>query len=275
MRRYTSIVSCTKKFNNEQQNVFNTILGEIILEVTANNPEFLVECPFNHHYLCPHARFLDAPGGIGKTFTIRAIQSVLRLRKHKVIAVPFSDVAASLLDDCRTAHSSLKTTINCRADSVCNTSLESNIAHQLPWDSLTTWSKILICLRCCIDPLRVIIKSPNVSFVRKCVLFSRDFQQILHVVPRDSRGMILYTWLQSSPLHQCMDFLGLSKNMRLQAILDDQEKDPAVLEYLDFPLKAGDEKRKWTEYSLIELPLSVNIVEFSTKFVESLFLILK
>ena len=73
------------------------------------------------------------------------------------------------------------------------------------------------------------MKSPNVSFGGKCVLFSGDFRQVLHAVPRDSRGMIVFMYFHSSPLYQCMSFISLSEIMRLQAIRDDYEADPAVL----------------------------------------------
>ena len=96
------IVSCTKNFNNEQQqNVFNTILGEILPGDTFDNTGAPVQRPFEHYSQLPRAYFLDAPGCTGKTFAIRAMQSMLRLRKHKVIAVTISAVAASLLEDGR------------------------------------------------------------------------------------------------------------------------------------------------------------------------------
>ena len=115
------------------------------------------------------------------------------------------------------------------------------------------------------------MKSPNIPFERKCVLFSGDFRQILPVVPRGSRGMILFMCFQSSPLYQCMSFRSLSENMRLQSIRDDEDPDPAVFQYPNFLLKVGDGILKRTEDSFIELPPSVNIVESSTKLVESVF----
>ena len=270
-----SIISCTEKFRKEQRNVFNTILGEILPGVTADNPEAPVQRPFNHYSLRPCSYFLDAPGGTEKTFTIRAVQSALRLRKHKVIAVATSAVAASLLEDGQTAHSAFKIPIPCHADSVCNISLESEIAHRLRSASLIIWNEIVMCLRHCIEAvdrtLQVVMKSPNVPFVGKCVLFSRDFRQILPVVPRGSRGMIVFICFQSSPLHQYMSFLSLSENMRLQSIRDDEDPDPAVFEYPNFPMKVGKGKLKQTEGSFIELPSSVNIFEYSKNWLNPFF----
>ena len=144
---------------------------------------------------------------------------MLRLRKHKVIAVATPAVAASLLEDGRTPHSAFKIPIPCHADSVCNISLESEIEHRIQRASLIIWDEIVMCLRYrieAVDPtLRVIMKSPNVPFGRKCVLFTRDFRQILPVLPRDSQAMIVFMCFRYSHLHQCMIFLTLSESMSL------------------------------------------------------------
>ena len=44
-----SIVSSTKKFSEEQQNVFKVTLGKSFPEVTAGNPEAAVQRPFSHY----------------------------------------------------------------------------------------------------------------------------------------------------------------------------------------------------------------------------------
>lgn len=64
--------------------------------------------------------FLDAPGGTGKTFTISALESLLELREHKIIAVAISAVAASILSGGRRAHSVFKIPIPCLVNSVCD-----------------------------------------------------------------------------------------------------------------------------------------------------------
>ena len=112
---------------------------------------------------------------------------MLRLRKHKVFAVATSAVVASLLENGRTAHSALEISIRCHADNFCNLSLESEIVHPLRRASLIICDELVMCLHYCIQAvdrtLRAIMKSPNVPFGRKCILFSGDFRQILPVVP--------------------------------------------------------------------------------------------
>ena len=69
-----SIVSCTKRFDKEQQNVFKKIERDFLPRVTADNKKVPVQRPFNQYSLRPRACFLDAPGGTEKTITICAIQ---------------------------------------------------------------------------------------------------------------------------------------------------------------------------------------------------------
>ena len=55
-----------KTFIKGQTNVFNTIVGEIVPGVTAENLDAPVQRPFNHKSACSRAYFLYASGGTGK-----------------------------------------------------------------------------------------------------------------------------------------------------------------------------------------------------------------
>ena len=250
-------------------------MSEILPGVTTENLDAPVQRPFNHKPTCSRAYFLGAPGGTGKTFTIRAIQSLLKIREHRVIAVATSAVAASLLDGGRSAHSEFKIPIPCYLESVCNISMESKLANDIRRASLIIWDEIVMCLRYCIEAvdrtLRAIMKAPYVPFGGKCILFSGDFRQILPVVPRGSRGMIVFMSFKSSPLYQCVDLLSLNENMRLEANVKYHETNTAVLGYPAFLLKVGEGKFEVTTESLIELPTAVNVVGSSTDLVKSVF----
>ena len=74
-------------------------MGEILPGVTADNLHAPAEHPFNHQSACSRIYLLDAPGGTGKTFTIRTIQAIIKAREHSVIVVATFAVAASLLED--------------------------------------------------------------------------------------------------------------------------------------------------------------------------------
>ena len=67
--------------------------------------------------------FLDAPGGTGKIFLLNLLLAKIRMRRSIAIAVAFSGIAATLLDGGRTAHSSLKLTLNLtrtQREALCN-----------------------------------------------------------------------------------------------------------------------------------------------------------
>ena len=95
-----------------------------------------------------------------------------------------------------------------------------------------------MCVRYCIEAadgtLRVIIESPNVPFGGKWVLFSGDFRQIISVVPRGYRSMIVIMCFQSSPLYQSVKSLKLTQNMRLRVIQNNAGTDKSVFRYPDF-----------------------------------------
>ena len=145
------------------------------------------------------------------------------------------------------------------------------MANDLRQASLILWDEVVMCERYSIEAvdrnLRVIMKSPSVTFGGKCVLFNRDFRQILPVVPRGSRCMIVFTCFKSSPLYRYVNSLSLTENMRLRGIQKDKKADKEVLEYPEFFLKAGEGKLERATDSLIPLPPAVNIVDSVADFV--------
>jgi hypothetical protein len=56
--------------------------------------------------------FLDTPGGTGKTFDMSLILATVRARSENAVAVVSSWIAATLLEGCRTPHSTLKLPLN-------------------------------------------------------------------------------------------------------------------------------------------------------------------
>ncbi len=132
-----------------------------------------------------------------------------------------------------------------------------------------------MCQRYCIATvdrtLCSIMKSPHVPLRGNCVLFSGDFLQILPVVPRASRGMIVLMCFKSCPPYLCVKLLSLTENMSLQSIMNEHEIDKAFLEYPKFLLELDEGKVKRTIDSLIELPSAVNVVGAATELVQSVF----
>ncbi len=132
-----------------------------------------------------------------------------------------------------------------------------------------------MCGRHCIEAvdrtLRAIMKSSTVPFGGKFVLFSGDFRQILPVVPRVSQSLIVFMCFKSSPLYQCVNFLSLKENRRLQSIKSDQPSDKGVLDYPEFLLKVAEGKLERTTDLLINLLRAVNFVESPTDLIDSVF----
>ena len=108
------------------------------------------------------------------------------------------------------------------------------------------------------------MKSRSVPFGGKCAWFSGDLRKKLPVVPRGSRGIIVFTYFKSSPLYQYFNSLSLTENMRLRGIQNDKKADKEVLEYPEFSLKVGEGKIEGTTDSLIPLPPAVNIADSVT-----------
>ncbi len=92
--KFEIVNSITEKRNQDQFYVANCIMNEILPGVTVDDPSAPVGRPFRDKFDRSRSFFLDALGGTGKVFTIRAIPSILRVRRQKVIAVATFAIAA-------------------------------------------------------------------------------------------------------------------------------------------------------------------------------------
>ena len=81
------------KLNDEQRIVYNTIL-----QIVNNEDGKLF--------------FLDAPAWTGKTFLIYLLLAKMKMVNNEHISIASSGIAATLLLNCRTAHSIFKITIH-------------------------------------------------------------------------------------------------------------------------------------------------------------------
>ncbi len=115
------------------------------------------------------------------------------------------------------------------------------------------------------------MKNPSVPFGGKCILFSGDFRQILHVVPRGSRRLVVHLCLKSSPIFEDLNLLHLTENMRLQSLTKGPNADKDVFNYPDYLLEVGEEKFKHNNESEIDLNPSINGVKSSHALVHSIF----
>ncbi len=160
-----------------QRDVFDAVVGCILPGVSSRT----LGAPVSNHGAPQNAEsrvlFLEAPGGTGKTFVKRASHDFLRLREKKVVAVATSAVAAVLLDEGHTAHSTFKIPIPITAESTCSISARSQLAQDLLDTDFIIWDEIAMCHRYCVEAvdrsLRDITRR-SLPFGGKCVLFSGD-----------------------------------------------------------------------------------------------------
>ncbi len=174
-----------------------------------------------------------------KTFVTRAIHDFLRLREKKAVAVATSAVAAVLLDEGRTEHSTFKIPIPITVESTCSISARSQLAQELQDTYFIIWDEIVMCHRYCVEAvdrtLRDITRR-NLPFGGKCVLFSGDFRQILPVIPGGSRAQILHACVKSSALYAGFRILRLTENMRLSSLRNDPNATETALQFPNYLL---------------------------------------
>ena len=157
-----------EQLNTDQAHAFSTIM-EAVNDDTHVNRLF----------------FLNAPGGYGKTFLIEALLSTVRGLGKIALAVASSGIAAELLEGGRTAHSRFKIPIPINESSVCNISLQSDIAKLIQKTSLIIWDEIMMShvhQVDCVDHSLWDIMKIDKPFGGIAVIFGGDPCQILPVV---------------------------------------------------------------------------------------------
>lgn len=93
--------------------------------------------------------FLNAPGGTGKTFLANLILAKIRQSGKIAIAVASSGIAATLLKDGKTAHSTLKLplSVNLEHQSTCSIRKNGIFGRLLQDASLIMWDECTISHR--------------------------------------------------------------------------------------------------------------------------------
>ncbi len=159
-----------------------------------------------------------------------------------MIAVATSAVAAVLLDEGRTAHSTCTIQIPITAESIWSISARSQLAQDLR-DTDLIWDEIVMSHRYCVEAvdrsLRDIARR-NLPFGGKCVLFSGDFRLILPVIPGGSRAQIVHASVKSSALYAGFRILGLTENMRLSSLRNDRNATETALQFPNYLLRLGE-----------------------------------
>ncbi|GBP51452.1 ATP-dependent DNA helicase pif1 [Eumeta japonica] len=162
---------------------------------------------------------LDAPGGTGKTFLANLILAKIRQSGKIAIAVASSGIAATLLKDGKTAHSTFKLplSVNLEQQSTCSIRKNGPIGKLLQDASLIMWDECTMSHRAHIEAVnRTLQDLRNSSAVMGGItfVFAGDFRQTLPVINRGTRADIIKACLKSSPLWTTIETLKLRTNMR-------------------------------------------------------------
>ncbi len=140
-----------------------------------------------------------------------------------------SGIAALLLNGGHTAHSCFKIPVqSLNSTSTCYISRDSELVALLQAATLIVWDEAVMMHRHVFEAVNrslqdiMAVINPAFKFLPfggLVVVFGGDFQQILPVVPRSTRGDVVVTALNRSSIWQHVRVFKLHTNMRVQMLL--------------------------------------------------------
>ncbi|EYB87952.1 hypothetical protein Y032_0254g286 [Ancylostoma ceylanicum] len=186
--------------------------------------------------------FLDAPGGIGKTFLINLLLAEIRKNNDIALAIASSGIASTLLDGGRTAHSALKLPLDLtRSETpVCNISRGSGKAQLLKLCKLIVWDECTMAHKRALEALdRTLqdIRGSSRLMGGVVVVLAGGFRQTLPVIPRSTPADELNACLKASYLWRNVQKMTLNTNMRVHLRGDDNAQS-----FAEQLLRLGDGK---------------------------------
>jgi len=175
------------------------------------------------------AFFVNGLSGTGKTFLYNCLLSTVRAQGRVAVVVASSGIVALLLDGGRTAHSRFKIPVQgLNSTSTCCISRNSELVALLQAIALIVWDEAVMmhmhvfeAINRSLQDIMAVI-NPTFKFLPfggLVVVFGDDFRQILHVVPRGTRGDVVAATLNRSSIWQHVRVFKLHTNMRVQRLL--------------------------------------------------------
>lgn len=176
--------------------------------------------------------FLQGAAGTGKTFLYKYLCQRLRGEYGIVLCVASTGIIAQLLIGGRTAHSMFKIPIDdLHEGSTCHIDKQSARAELLRQTTLIIWDEAPAQCRYTHEALNRTLQDildSDQPFGGVTVVFGRDFQQILPVVPKGTQQEIINASLPRSQIWHHVSILRLHRNMRLGA----QPEEAAFAQWL-------------------------------------------
>ena len=166
--------------------------------------------------------FLDAPGGTGKTFLLNFILDYVRRTRGEILATASSDIAATLLTQGKTVHSTFNVPLNIinKDNPSCALSRSSPkaiaigiskaiIIDEAPMLHKKVYHAIDFSLKDVLDN--------DTLFGGKPILMSGDFRQILPIIIGGHRADTVNATIKRSYIWPSVEVMKLKTNMRVQA----------------------------------------------------------
>lgn len=166
--------------------------------------------------------YLQGPGGTGKTFLYKTLCYYFRGLGKSVLCVASTGIAALLLPNGRTSHTTFRIPIELNEDSVCSVAKDSKLGLSLKEVDLIIWDEVPMQHKYCFEAVNRLladlrsVDEKELLFGGIPVIFGGDFAQILPVVPQGSRADIVKACLQKSPIWLRLKRLYLRINMRVR-----------------------------------------------------------
>ncbi|XP_045468086.1 uncharacterized protein LOC123676313 [Harmonia axyridis] len=185
--------------NTDQRNVFDRVINALQSDV-------------NDRYF-----YVQGSGGTGKTFIYNALLEYCEILRIPAIAVAFTGIAALLLKNGRTVHSTFRLPLDFNADTRSSITVQSEEAGYLRNLQLIIWDEISMVnyhVINIVDELLRDICSNSEPFGGKCILFGGDVKQLLPIAPGRVQQVELF--FTNSRVWNRFHVLNLVQNMRVR-----------------------------------------------------------
>lgn len=160
-----------------------------------------------------HAHFfLSNPAGTGKTFLYQALCHHFRSKRHIVLCVASSGIAALLLPGGRTSHSRFKTPLECTPNGTSNITRQSLLAALSTRTSLIIWDEVPMQNKKNFAAVNTTLQDiyDTEKLFGSIPVLGGDFAQNLPIISQGNRGAQVNTSIRQSFLWPQFSVLKLS-----------------------------------------------------------------
>ena len=209
--------------------------------------------------------------GTGKTFVTTLLLAKVRQQGKVALAVASSGIAAYLLPNGRTVHSTFKLPLDLttRESPTCNISKGTGRAELLKQCSLIVWDECTMSPKGALEAVdRTLrdIRQISALMGNVPVVLSGDFRQILPVVKKGTAADEIRVCLKSSALWRHVKTLHLTVNMRAQLF-----GDASSAEFANKLLQLGEGKVAKDKDDLIDMRAFGTMVSTEDELIDKVF----